>query len=150
MSELKFHSRPKEAIEFSIDDEPFRIMPVAAFAFLDLAEVAANEGKVHYASAQEKLQAEAGQSVMLRGIFRDHMPADEWERFDKFCRGPNAPDLQLLIEVLNGIVEASAARPTLPPSLLEPGRSATGDTSTESAFSAESISEPSPSIEPST
>lgn len=146
---LEFRSKPKDAIDFTVDDEAFRINPVAAFAFLDLSQMAVDEDKV-YASPEEKVKAQAAQSVILRDIFRDHMEPAEWERFDKFCRGPNAPDLLFLVEILNGIVEASAARPTLPPSFSEPGRSDTGTSSTESAPSPASTSEPSDSTEPST
>lgn len=147
MSRLSFTSRNKDPIEFDIDGEAFAIAPIGAWAFFDLAEMAATAGDDSIADPVEKATLQAQQSVKVRDMFRDHMEPAEYERFDKFCRSPRGPDVGLLMEVIQGLVAETTGRPTEPPSPSGSGRPTTGLGSTDSASLPESTSETSHSAE---
>lgn len=92
-------------VPFWVNDERFEAYKIPAVAFVDLAE---------------KLQDEKDltiQAMSMFSLFKKSMTAEEYERFHIYAVDPqNGLDGQSLFDLIRGIVESSAARPSEQPS----------------------------------
>lgn len=124
---IQIAPEPFEAIEFAIGEEEFQAYPVTILAFMEFSsqtrDAAERERK---AKANKKLtdgdrdtevrQAQSDQGAAMFDLFRSTMSEEEYDRFSEFARDPrNGVSSSVLLELIGGLVEASADRPSEPP-----------------------------------
>lgn len=131
--ELTYTTGDRKPNVINIDDERFEVWPVPGMLFKEFLELAMQPDPPAEDIEARKAK-EMAEVTMLFGIFRDCMEPDEYARFDAFCHTPRGPDLSMLVQILQDVVEASADFPTSPPSPLSPGPSTPGTGSTGGAF----------------
>lgn len=124
---MKNYTTTRKPMPFTIDDTAFTAYPIPGITLLELIE-----GEVG-ADGEIKFKADGATIVDL---FAKVMQPDEHTRFRAFVEDPShLVDADLLCEILNDLMEASAGRPTPPPSGSPDGPSTTGTTSTDDSLS---------------
>jgi hypothetical protein len=119
---VKKYATTRQPFPFAIDDEQFVAYPMPGTALLELAEGDIGE------DGSVRINADGGKLVAL---FAKVMSPDEHARFRAYVDDPaHLVDAQLLGQIIGDIFEASADRPTSPPSASPDGRSNTGTSST--------------------
>lgn len=99
----------KAKVFFKLDGQRYDVvMPLPAGAMLDLLSATTDHEAVN-------------------GFFGSALLPADWERLQKAIRNPRKPiDLTILNEIIGGVMEDAAARPTQPSSSSETGRSDAG------------------------
>lgn len=118
---LKFQGKPLEII-FQVNETQFKAWKIPGMAFMSLI------GKIGDGKSDTE------QAEMMFDVFKKSMSEEEYARFEEFCYVPsNGVDAGTLFEIISAIVEASAGRPTEPPSSSQSGEGGDGAGSEESS-----------------
>lgn len=132
LQRLSFSSKDRrKPILVEIDGEEFTMQPVPGMVFKDFLTLSMRPDPDDPVVKRKK---DLDETEALFEIFRQCMDDHEYDRFAKFARSSEGPDLLTLVEVVQGVVEASAAGfPTSPPSPSSPGQTPAGTGSTDDA-----------------
>lgn len=106
MTEPKRYTSKKKSFVFEVDGEQFTATrSIPGGMFIDFAAALPDSN-------------ESEQAAWTKQMFAAALDEDEFERFWKFCTGPNGPDMDTLALILNDLAasEGQADRPTSPPS----------------------------------
>lgn len=127
----------KRSLIIDIDGNEFEMRTIPGGVFLDFSRLVARPDPT---DPVEKMRKASEEADALWDIFASAMTDDEFERFRKFAVSADGPDMETLMEVMQGLVVSSATSfPTSSPSGSPPGQQPTGRGSTADASSPDSI-----------